>query len=103
MLADGIGMSLHGLNLTLKNKRLTVETLEKIAAYYKKPISYFFGESEYMSNSTDEHLHVNDKSLSKLIAKLELLGEILKEKEKNIEELNREIGGLKLRIKQLEE
>gem|GEM_PF-5097614 len=100
MLADGIGMSLHGLNLAIKNKRLTVETLEKIAIYYKKPVSYFFDEVQTREDEHSPNKETGNIPVGKLSAKIEVLTEMINEKDKKIDELNQEIGGLKQKLRQ---
>lgn len=50
-----IGVTRIGWNATMKNKSMKVETLERVAAYFKKPISYFFDEEIIiLGDSIDE-------------------------------------------------
>lgn len=83
-LAREIGMSQPGLKATLNNGTMRVDTLEKICNVFDIPVSYFFEEGEDKKKPCRE--------CTKCKAQLELLKELLDEKDKEIARLNQQLG-----------
>jgi len=83
-LAREIGMSDVGFNTMMEKQTMKVEYLERLCDVFNVSVSYFFGEEEN-GRKTCRECHKKD-------AKLELLKELLDEKEKEIARLNQELG-----------
>lgn len=84
-----IGMTRVGFNLMMQKHSLKVDTLEKFAFYFKKPISYFFEEEIPKENITNEEATEYDQvdyktkyidCLEKFNKTLDELNELRKEK-----------------------
>lgn len=89
LFAERIGMSEQGVSNMIKNRTMTVETLELICIRFKVPITYFYeDESHELREPTPEY----SSKYSKLEAKIEMLQEMLREKDDEIARLNRELG-----------
>ncbi|HMM12436.1 MAG TPA: hypothetical protein PKE03_10120 [Bacteroidales bacterium] len=83
LFAEKLSMTEHGVLHMLKYKTMTVETLERIALVYNKPIEYFFSEDNQTTISNDEKPSYGKQSCrdcEKTRAKLELAMQLLKEK-----------------------
>jgi transcriptional regulator with XRE-family HTH domain len=83
-MAKEIGMSQPGFVASLNNESLTVKNLEKLADVFNVPVSYFFEDGNEEKKPCRE--------CDKIEAKLEILKELLYEKEREIAKLNRELG-----------
>jgi transcriptional regulator with XRE-family HTH domain len=83
-LAKEIGMSQPGLKSTLNNGTMRVDTLERLCSVFDVPVSYFFEEGEDKKKPCRE--------CTKTKAQLELLKELLNEKDRQIANLNQELG-----------
>jgi transcriptional regulator with XRE-family HTH domain len=95
LLADSIGMTIQGLSKNIRSRTMKVDTLEKIALYFRKPIIYFFDENESINEANDpaqKYILTRCERCDKYLAQTELLKELLDKKDKQISELNREIG-----------
>jgi hypothetical protein len=90
--ARSIGMTDHGYRKMLDNQTCTVERLETICKVYNIPVAQFFDEtSNIVSEPTMPYGDCRECLRKDGI--IETLKDQLQEKEKKIEQLNREIGG----------
>lgn len=79
-LCDNIGMTANGYSKMWKNKSIKVETIQRIADYFKVPLSHFF-DGEYPSNQTSGEVNeIREKYIQALESENELLKKILKNK-----------------------
>lgn len=89
LFAKKIGMTEQGVTSMLLNRTITVERLEHICMIYRVPIVSFF-------TADDNELHEpsNDYAAAKeqLDKTVEMLLEMLREKDEEIARLNRELG-----------
>lgn len=95
LFAEKLGMTEHGVLHMLKHRTMTVETLERIALVYNRPIEYFFSEDNQTTVSKDEKPSYGKqpcKDCEKTRAKLELALQLMKEKDEEIARLNRLVG-----------
>ncbi len=92
LLADAIGMTVQGVNLMMKKKTMTVETLEKIAKYFEVSPASFYEEDESSLHDLKRGVKCRNVDCLRLEAQLDLLTKILKEKDEEIAKLNREVG-----------
>lgn len=94
LFAQKLGMTEHGVLHMLSKRTMTVETLERIALVYKKPIEYFFSDDSNDTLVNDESGPYTKpcKDCEKVKAKLELALQMLREKDEEIAKLNRLVG-----------
>ena len=86
-----LDMSTYGYDKTIRNQTLTVKNLEKIATFFQVPVGYFFDETDH--NLSDPLGDYNNcKECLKYEGMIELLKEQLKNCERRIEQLSRELG-----------
>jgi hypothetical protein len=86
----------------LENKTMKVETLEKIAAHFELPVSYFFDIEKESENAEEpiikEYACLNciekQKNIDGLIKEIDFLKEIIKSKEEALS-IYRENSNLK--------
>jgi transcriptional regulator with XRE-family HTH domain len=84
-LCEKIGMSHHGLNKTLKNNTIKLETLQKIADVLEVSITYFFGSGSSGNKESDKRVMELERELEmarQTISNNNLLIEMLKERNK---------------------
>jgi len=86
--AAKIGWTVHGVTRMIKERSMTVETLEKICSTFNVPITFFFEED---NNELREPSAVYETKNNK-DTRIELLMEIIREKDEEIARLNREMG-----------
>jgi len=84
-LSSIIGIPYSTLHSRLTRRNLTPNDIEKIAAFYKKPIAYFFDKTE------DE------------IEKMSLDCKECKKKDKKIEQLEKQINGLTKKLAEIQD
>lgn len=86
--AAKIGWTVHGVNRMIKERSMTVETLEHICNTFNVPITFFFEDD---NNELREPSAVYETKNNK-DARIDLLMEMIREKDDEIARLNREIG-----------
>jgi len=94
---DCLGITAAGYEKMIKNKTCTVSYLEKIAELFQVPITIFF-ETDHTDHAfvseRKGNYELKNLELEKCMAQIELLKEMLIEKDKLISELNRTVGRL---------
>lgn len=91
-IAAVLGVTVQGYYYKIQHQSITLEDVIKLAKFFNVPTSYF------SINDDDEIVKLENNSgefgseVAKLKAQIEILKEILKDKEKIITQLNREIG-----------
>jgi hypothetical protein len=91
-LAEILKITVTGLDRKINHQYWSVKDIETLSDYFKVPISYFFGE-EFSIVSEDPDKYITCKDCIRKEGVIEALKDQLQEKEKKIEQLNREIGG----------
>lgn len=91
LFAKKIGMTEQGVSKMLTNRTITVERLEHICMVYRVPILSFFTENNNELNEPSAEYGTG--KCARLEAKLEMLLDMLREKDEEIAKLNRELGG----------
>lgn len=101
-MAKIVNMTVGGFIPMLKNKTMKVETLEKLANHFQKPISYFFEDTEDLSDQLQDPngVYFTCVKCSEKDGMIKILERQSKQKEELIRELYKENGSLK---KELEE
>ncbi len=92
LLAQAIGMTVQGLNLMMKKRTMTVDTLEKIAHYFEVTPASLFDEDGIIVHDPKQSYKSKCSECSRCEAQLELMMKILKEKDEALAHLNRELG-----------
>lgn len=94
---DYLGITAAGYEKMMRNKTCTVSYLEKIAELFQVPLTIFFETDQSNQVNVSErrgNYELKHQELEKCKAQLELLKEMLFEKDKLISELNQTIGRL---------
>ena len=91
--AEILGVTVTGLDTKLKNETFTVKDIEIIANHFNVPISYFFEEKAYSTVSEPSESYRSCMDCAKKEGIIETLTDLLKQKEDQIAQLNRELGG----------
>jgi transcriptional regulator with XRE-family HTH domain len=87
-------MSPGGFNPMMENKTMSVKTLELLASYFKKPISYFF-EEEILVVEDSKNSYSSCRKCAERDGMIKLLEKQAQDREKLISRLYKEIGSLK--------
>lgn len=92
-LAGVLKVTPYGLDKMIRNQTMTVKNLEKIAEFFGVRISYFFDQEPEEGNKGKKRSQSKEGcNCEKLEGMVEFLKEKVVEKERVIEQLNREIG-----------
>ena len=86
--AERIGWTTHGVIRMIKEQSMTVETLELICNAFNVPVTFFFEEdtNELKEPSAIYQTKKNNE------ARVDLLMDMIREKDDEIAKLNRELG-----------
>ena len=86
-LCEGIGMTVNGYQKMWKNRSIKVETIQRIAAFFKVPLSHFFSNpatSVYEIGTSDAGVEeMKEKYIQALESENRLLKQLLDQKGKS--------------------